>query len=34
MLQSITEALQTAGYIPIHTQGTCNANEQNQVINL
>ena len=34
MLQSITEALQAAGYLPIHTQGTCNANEQNQVINL
>ena len=34
MLQSITEALQAAGYIPINTQGTCNANEQNQVINL
>lgn len=34
MLQSITEALQAAGYLPIRTQGTCNANEQYQVINL
>lgn len=34
MLQSITEALQAAGYMPISTPITCNANEQNQVINL